>query len=147
MVHLIRRITTIQWFIFIRRAHLLSKRKRHRPIASTISPSMCHFEAVRDLKMGSSNLRNSTLLNMEPVRQHFATKSLAKMYVAEKSIKKKKPFKVSRSNPRRYEVVCVEKSCLFRLNIRAKRMICSTSPKHTTNTLVICSLQRSKSCG
>ena len=75
---------------------------------------------------------------MEP-EQRFASKALAKMFVAEKSIKEKKPFKVSRSNPRRYEVVCVEKSCLFRLNIRAKIddvfYITKTRHEHTCDIL------------
>ena len=44
---------------------------------------------------------------------HFHSKCLAKMYVAEKSIEEKKPFKVSRSDPRRYEVVCTDLDCLY----------------------------------
>ena len=104
----------------------------------TLSSITPHPETVRDLKAFGPKLRNNPLADMEP-EQRFASKALAKMFVAEKSIKEKKPFKVSRSNPRRYEVVCVEKSCLFRLNIRAKIddvfYITKTRHEHTCDIL------------
>ena len=67
-----------------------------------------------------SQLKNCPTV-MSQQHPHFHSKCLAKMYVAEKSIEEKKPFKVSRSYPRRYEVVCTDPDCLYWLNFRAKK--------------------------
>ena len=83
---------------------------------------------------------------MSQQHPHFHSKCLAKMYVAEKSIEEKNPFKVSRSDPRRYEVVCTDPDCLYRLKFRGKRMTCFTLQNHSTNTLAIIFLQHSKRC-
>ena len=59
--------------------------------------------------------------NMQLSDDDFITKRDAKMFVAEKSIREKKPFVVDRSDTRRYEVVCPVKGCLFRISIRARK--------------------------
>ena len=76
---------------------------------------------------------------MSQQHPHFHSKCLAKMYVAEKSIEEKKSFKVSRSDPRRYEVVCTDPDCLYRLNFRAKKddpfHVTKSSHEHTCDFL------------
>ena len=58
---------------------------------------------------------------MDPTTTSFNTKRDAKLYVAEKSVREKKPFKLFRSDSERFEVVCPVDGCAFRLNIRAQK--------------------------
>ena len=56
-----------------------------------------------------------------PEPHPFDTKHEAKLFVAEKSIREKKPFKVVRSDARRFEIVCPVEGCAYKLNIRARK--------------------------
>ena len=58
---------------------------------------------------------------MDTPTLRFGSKREAKLYVAEKSVAEKKPFRVVRSDSERFEVVCPEKGCLFKLNIRVQK--------------------------
>ena len=51
----------------------------------------------------------------------FKSKKKAKLFVAEQSVRDKKPFKVSRSDSRRFEVFFPAAGCLFRMNIRMRK--------------------------
>ena len=57
---------------------------------------------------------------MEPPPS-FTSKKKAKLYIAEQSVIDKKPFRVGRSDSRRFEVFCPVAGCLFNTSIRARK--------------------------
>ena len=42
-----------------------------------------------------------------------------KLFIAARSVSEKKPFKVLKSDPSRFDVVCIEKFCSFKVNVAA----------------------------
>ena len=107
----------------------------HGPCSATLKPPETLSNPIPPSKTRSAP-RNHSRWNPPDMQleETFTSKKDAKFFIADKSVREKKPFVVERSDPRRLEVVCPVEGCLFRLNVRARKDDLFTSRKVATNT-------------